>query len=78
MKAMTLDLAILTADADYEAALDTLLSSRTQALGIRSVSFKLIRALGHDPDVRLNAADYLEVLERFSRNNLGKPIRNCV
>ncbi|MFN3308875.1 MAG: methylation-associated defense system protein MAD4 [Anaerolineales bacterium] len=59
MKAVTLDLAILVADADYEASLDTLLSSRTQALGIRSVSFKLIRALRHDPDVRLHAADYL-------------------
>ncbi|MCX8063006.1 MAG: hypothetical protein N3D16_10545 [Anaerolineales bacterium] len=61
MNSETIDLVVLIADADYEASVDALLSSRTQALGILPVSFKLVRAVGHDPDVRLRAEEYLRI-----------------
>lgn len=61
MNSETIDLVVLIPDADYEATLDALLSSRTQAFGILPITFKQVRAIGRDPDVRLRAEAYLRV-----------------
>ncbi|MEW5959059.1 MAG: hypothetical protein AB1801_15105 [Chloroflexota bacterium] len=50
-----LDLVALVADADAEWTLRTLLEKRTAALQIRPLSFKILREIGHDPGVFLNA-----------------------
>jgi hypothetical protein len=46
-----LDLVVLVADSDAEWTLQTLLESRTQALGIRRIRAKVIRDPRHDPSV---------------------------
>lgn len=50
-----LDLIVLVADADAEWTLRTLLETRTTALQIRSLSFTIVRDVGRDPGVFLNA-----------------------
>jgi hypothetical protein len=56
---LTIDLVVLVADADAEWTLRTLLSERTQALGIHAISSLVIRDPGRDPGVFLRCHDLL-------------------
>lgn len=54
-----MDLVALVPDADWEATVHALLGQRWQALGIRRVSFRIIRHPRRDPGVRTQAAPLL-------------------
>ena len=53
------DLFVLTADADMQAAMKTLLSARHRALGIRNIAFTVERHTQRDAGCRRRAADRL-------------------
>ena len=73
------DLIILVADKDMEAAFNGILS-RPEALGIRSVSYKIFTHLHRDPGCRLESHTFLRHLTRnysfavvvFDREGCGK------
>lgn len=73
------DLWILVADADIEATVSTLLDQRRPALGIREVSYTIIRHLRHDPGCRLEAVstarsylnDHKHALVVFDKHGSG-------
>ena len=75
------DLFVLTADADMEAAMKTLLSARHRALGIRSIEFTVERHTQRDAGCRRRAADRLRgytrdhayALVMFDRDGSGDP-----
>ncbi len=53
------DLVVLVADADAEWTFRTLLDERTESLGMRRITSKVIRDPGRDPGVYLRAQDLL-------------------
>lgn len=58
----SLDLVVLVPDANWEAAIRALLAHRHQSLGIRPVTFDVVRHPRRDPGVRTQAAALLRSL----------------
>ena len=53
------DLVVLVADVQQEKTLETLLTHRRSALGIRNLTFDIFRHPRHDPGVFNEASDFL-------------------
>jgi len=58
---MTQDLVVLVADIQQEKVVDTLLRERHQSLGMRPITFNILRHPEKDPGVYHRGADLLEV-----------------